>query len=58
MRTLFTCSLDWDLRRECGAYGTPTQFPTNILYTPVDKHTFAFYIKCVPPVGRVVVVYA
>ncbi len=31
---------------------TPTRFPTNSLYTPVDKHTLAFYIKCVPPVGR------
>ncbi len=31
---------------------TPTRFPTNRLYTPVDKHTLAFYIKCVPPVGR------
>ncbi len=32
---------------------TPTRFPTNSLYTPVDKHTLAFYIKCVPPVGPV-----
>ncbi len=31
---------------------TPTRFPTNSLYTPVDKLTLAFYIKCVPPVGR------
>ncbi len=31
---------------------TPTRFPTNSLYTPVDKHTHAFYIKCVPPVGQ------
>ncbi len=31
---------------------TPARFPTNSLYTPVDKHTLAFYIKCVPPVGR------
>ncbi len=31
---------------------TPTRFPTNGLYTRVDKHTLAFYIKCVPPVGR------
>ncbi len=31
---------------------TLTRFPTNSLYTPVDKHTLAFYIKCVPPVGR------
>ncbi len=30
---------------------TPTRLPTNSLYTPVDKHTLAFYIKCVPPVG-------
>ncbi len=30
---------------------TPTRFPTNSLFTPVDKHTLAFYIKCVPPVG-------
>ncbi len=30
---------------------TPARFPTNSLYTPVDKHTLAFYIKCVPPVG-------
>ncbi len=30
---------------------TPTRFPTNSLYTPVDKHTLAFYIKCVPPDG-------
>ncbi len=35
---------------------TPTRFPTNSLYTPVDKHTLAFYIKCVPPVGRGAVV--
>ncbi len=31
---------------------TPTRFPTNSLYTPVDIHTLAFYIKCVPPVER------
>ncbi len=30
---------------------TPTRFPTNSLYTLVDKHTLAFYIKCVPPMG-------
>ncbi len=35
---------------------TPTRFPTNSLYTPVDKHTLAFYIKCVPPMGCVAVV--
>ncbi len=33
---------------------TPTRFPTSSLYTPVDN-TLAFYIKCVPPVGPVVV---
>ncbi len=32
---------------------TSTRFPTNSLYTPVDKHTLAFYTKCVPPVGLV-----
>ncbi len=37
---------------------TPTRFPTNSLYAPVDKHTLAFYIKCVPPVGRGSVVRA
>ncbi len=35
---------------------TPTRFPTNSLYTPVDKHTLAFCIKCVLPVGQTVVV--
>ncbi len=35
---------------------TPARFPTNSLYTPVDEHTLAFYIKCVPPVGRNAVV--
>ncbi len=35
---------------------TPTRFPTNSLYTPVDKHTLAFYIRCVPPVGHTAVV--
>ncbi len=35
-----------------GGKPTLTRFPTNSLYTPVDKHTLAFYIKCVPPVGR------
>ncbi len=30
---------------------TPTRFPTDSLYTPVDKHTLEFYIKSVPPVG-------
>ncbi len=51
---------------------TPTRFPTNSLYTQMDKHTLAFYIKCVPhgwhtlafyikcvpPVGRTVVAAA
>ncbi len=36
---------------------TPTRFPTNSLYTPVDKHTLAFCIKCVPPVGRVLLLF-
>ncbi len=31
---------------------TPTRFPTNSLYTPMDKHILAFDIKCVPPVGQ------
>ncbi len=39
-----------------GVKPTPTRFPTNSLYTPVDKHTLAFYIKCVPPVGLTAVV--
>ncbi len=33
---------------------TPTWSPTNSLF-PDGQHTLAFYIKCVPPVGRVVV---
>ncbi len=39
MRTLFTCSLNWELRSKHGVYGTPTPtlFPTNSLYTPMDN---------------------
>ncbi len=33
---------------------TPSRFPTNTLYTPIDNTPL--HIKCVPPVGQVVVV--
>ncbi len=37
MRTLFICSLNWELRRERGVYDTPVHAYTNILYTPLDN---------------------
>ncbi len=61
MRTLFTCSLEWELRREHVPYGTPSLAYINLapdqqsLY-PDGQHTHAFYIKCAPPVGLDVVV--
>ncbi len=31
---------------------TPTRFPTDSHYTPMDNNALAFYIKCVPPVRQ------
>ncbi len=36
---------------------TPTQFPSNILYTPVGQHTVVFYTKCVASVGHTLPVF-
>ncbi len=60
MRTLLTCSLNWELRRKHGSYSTPSKAYANSvpdqpsLY-PGEQHTLAFYIKCVPPVGHIAV---
>ncbi len=37
MQTLFTCSLNWKLRREHEVRPIPTRFPTNVLYAPLDN---------------------
>ncbi len=55
MRTSFTCSLKWELRKGHGVYGTPGQVYTNwvpdqySLYL-VGQHTFAVYTKRFAPV--------
>ncbi len=60
-RTLFTCSLSWELRREQRVHGTPTNASANsfpdprYLYT-VEQHSFAFYTKCATSVELVAVV--
>ncbi len=57
MRTLFTCSLSWEYKREQRPYGTQSLANTNSvpdqqsLY-PDGQHTLAFYIKCVPAMGE------
>ncbi len=56
MRTLFTCSLNWEVRRIKGLMvlrvrPTSTRLPTNVLYTPLDNT--AFNMTCVTPVGLV-----
>ncbi len=42
------------IKKGASALWVPDQQP---LY-PDGQHTLAFYIKCVPPVGRVVVIVA
>ncbi len=37
---------------------TPTRFPTNSLYTPMDNTPLHFFIKCVPPMGHFAVVWS
>ncbi len=46
MRTLFTCALNWGVRREIGVYCTPTRFPTNILNTPLDNTPLHVHNVC------------
>ncbi len=62
MRTLFICSLNWELTKEHGVDGAPGKAYTNSvtdqhsLY-PGRQHTLAFFTKCATPVEQELAVH-